>query len=333
MTQGRSESSGPGAEQGQKPTPVIARQLTGDLWCIGCGYNLRGLSIRELCPECAVPVRATILGVVDPMAHELAPLRRPGLVGTGLIVWSVGAWTAVAMVALLRGAEIGREMMGMQWVPGWAPWLGTLGLMVSGVGAGLALIRPHTRVTRLGAVRAALGVAAFFPMTLIYWHIYGRLDLRSPTPFLAPGPLELDRSLLRLGMFLFVALAIIGLRRHAQALALRSVVVRTGRVDRQSMMALLASFAVAAAGDLLHVCSSGLLGNGASDLVATVGTVLLSVGSVLVVVGMSNIVLDTIRLWPVIVRPGVGLGDVLEGNQQKAERLGLGDRPGPDGNV
>jgi hypothetical protein len=300
---------------------VIARQLTGDLWCIGCGYNLRGLSIRERCPECGLPVRATILGVVDPMADELAPIRRPRLVGGGLVVWAVGVFVAVAAVALMRGAEIGRELLGMRWWPGWAPLIGAAGLVLSGVGAAVSLIRPHARIGRLGAVRAALGVAAYIPLTLIYFDIYARVDRTSPAPFLSPGPLELDRSLLRLGMFLFVALGILALREHTRALAIRSVVVRTGRVDRQSMTALLASFAVAAGGDLLHVVA-GIAGGGGADLIATVGTVLQAVGSVLVVVGVSNIVIDAVRLWPVIVRPGVGLGDVLEGNGEKTLRTG-----------
>ncbi len=319
MKKGLDKSSDSG-RSGQ-PAPVIARQLTGDLWCIGCGYNLRGLSIRELCPECGVPVRATILGVVDPLADELASIRRPGLVGAGLVLWACGAFVAVVAVALMRGAEIGREMLGVRWWPGWAPLVGTIGLVVSGVGAAISLIRPHTRIGRLAAVRAAFGVAAYIPLTLIYFYIYAKMDRSSPAPFLSPGPLELDRSLLRLGMFVFVALGILTLREHARALALRSVVVRTGRVDRQSMSALLASFAVAAAGDVLHV-TAGIMGSGGSDLVATIGTVLQSVGSVLVVVGVANIVIDALRLWPVIVRPGVGLGDVMEDNREKARRTG-----------
>lgn len=321
MTQGRHDSPESDESRQRQPAPVIARQLTGDLWCIGCGYNLRGLSIREKCPECAMPVRATILGVVDPMADELAPIRHPGLVGGGLVLWAVGVFVAVAAVATMRGAEIGRELFGMRWWPGWAPLIGTFGLTVSGVGAAVSLIRPHARVGRLAAVRGALGVASYIPLTLIYFYIYARMDRTSPAPFLSPGPLEIDRSLLRLGMFLFVALAILTLREHTRALAVRSVVVRTGRVDRQSMTALLASFGVAAGGDLLHVVA-GMMRGGGGDLVATVGTVLQAVGSVLVVVGVSNIVIDTVRLWPVIVRPGVGLGDVLEGNREKTRRTG-----------
>lgn len=311
----------PREPSGPVTPPAVARRLTGDLWCIGCGYNLRGLSIRELCPECGTPVRATILGVVDPKAHELAPLTAPRLVGVGLIAWAVGLWAAVACVGVMRIAEILREVAGSRWWPGWAPALGTLGLIVSGLAA-ITMIRPHRFITRWEAMRAAGGVAAYIPLVLIYYAIYARVDRSSPAPFLKPGPQEFERAMLRLGMFLFVAMMIVGLRVAARGLAVRSVVVRTGRVDRQSMMAVLASFGVAAAGDAMHVLSA-LAGGGPGDLLATVGTVLVAVGSVLVVVGVSNIVLDTFRLWPVIVRPGVGLGDVLETN------VGRDDRTGP----
>lgn len=308
-----------GSDAGQPPH-AIARRLTGDLWCVGCGYNLRGLSIRAMCPECGTPVRATILGVVDPKAHELAPLTRPRLTATALIVWAAGFGVAVLAVALMRGAEVLREVLGVTVWVGWAPFVGLLGLVASGA-AGAALIRPHRRITRLGAVGAAVGVAAYVPLCLVYYQVYARMDSGSPAPFLRPGPLELDRSLLRLGMFAFVVVLILGLRSNVRGLAARSVIVRTGRADRQSMLAVLASFGVAALGDGLHAVSV-LVGNGASDLIATVGTVFLSVGSVLVLVGVMNVLLDAVRLWPVISRPGVGLADVLEPNSAMDDRTG-----------
>lgn len=294
----------------------IARQLTGDLWCIGCGYNLRGLSIRERCPECGVPVRATILGVVDPKAHELTPLGRPRLVGVGLVAWTTGLWVAAMSVAVMRAAEVMREVLGSGWRPWLSPLVGTVGLIVSGIGA-LALIQPHARVTRLRRVASSFGVAAYVPLTLIYFHIYARVDTASPAPFLHPGPQAFQRAALRLGLFVFIAIMILCLRGAARGLAARSVVVRTGRVDRQSMMALLACFAVAAAGDVLHAVSAGT----PNGVLEVVGTVLVAVGSVLVLMGLSNIVLDSLRLWPLIVRRGVGLGDVLEDNARRDRRI------------
>lgn len=296
----------------------LARELHGDLMCIGCGYNLRGLSIREMCPECGTPVRATILGVVDPKAHELAPLINPLVSGVGLVGWALGGWIAIMAVAVMRLAEVSREMLGTAWSPGFGAMLGTLGLVISGVSA-ITLIRPHARVSRWGAVLAAGGVAAYIPLTLMYHYIYARVDAGAPTPFLNPGPMELDRAMLRIGMLVPIVVAILGLRRHARGLASRSVIVRTGRVDRQSMLALMASFLVAGAGDVMHILGI-TVGNGIGNLLTTIGTVLVSVGSVLVVVGASNVLVDVWRLCPVVVRRGVGLGDVLENNQDREDR-------------
>ncbi len=297
---------------------AMARQLTGDLLCVGCGYNLRGLSVREVCPECGMPVRATILGVVDPRAHELAPLGAPRRVAAGMLAWALGGWIAVIAVVMMRLAEIVRGLFAVDWWPGFAPVLGTGGLIVSGIGA-TALIRPHSRVTRMQAAVAALGVAAYIPLILIYYQIYARFDATAPAPFMNPGPGQFDRSALRLGMCVAVAVLLLGLRANARGLSSRSVIVRTGRVDRQSMLALLASFLVAAVGDALNV-TAFLAAESVSGILATVGTVFVAVGSVLVVVGATNILVDIRRLWPVIARRGVGLGDVLESNAQRDRR-------------
>ena len=39
-----------------------ARTITEDIQCTRCGYNLRGLTLDKLCPECAAPVTRSIHG-------------------------------------------------------------------------------------------------------------------------------------------------------------------------------------------------------------------------------------------------------------------------------
>src|SRR5581483_4291904 len=86
------------------PVPVVlGRELGGDLHCVVCSYNLRGLSIRAICPECGTAVRATILSVVDPHASILRPITFPRLTAAGVILWAAGA-VAVAMMAWLPQA-------------------------------------------------------------------------------------------------------------------------------------------------------------------------------------------------------------------------------------
>jgi hypothetical protein len=307
----------PGSSDGEA---TIARQLTGELYCIGCGYNLRGLSIRSNCPECGVPVRATILGLVDPHADELSPLIAPKLSAIGLNAWSMGAMIAVMMIWVLRIAEVLRDIFDTTWTPMLAPWIGISGLILSMIG-GATMIRPHRGVNRLESIRSAIGVSLYGALIFVFSAIYLGHDAAAPSPLLDPSNSSLSRSILRIAMFLLIAGIILGLRPQAVGLAVRSVVVRTGRVDRQSLMALLASLGIAATGDLIHVLST-YISMGIDDVLSIISVVVISLGSVLFTVGMVNICIDTVRLFPVLVRPGVGLSDIFETNHEKSRRSG-----------
>ncbi|MBL4590860.1 MAG: hypothetical protein JKY96_02755 [Phycisphaerales bacterium] len=303
---------------GREDIDGIARQLVGELCCIRCGYDLRGLSIRVCCPECELPIRATILSVVDPHAEQITPLSFPRFTGIGMQMWSIGALVAVMMIWILRISELLRNLVVLQWKPWWIPWIGLVAIVCSALGA-VGMLHPHRRVRRVDALRAAVGVAAYAPLFFIYSSLY-RFDRASISPLLNPGDSSLDRSVYRLMMFICVAIILWGLRPNAVGLAIRSVVVRTGRIDRQSMYAVIVSFFVAAVGDVLNIIGMQL-GGGIGDVLAAIQIVLISLGSVLLTLGIINIVMDTLRLYPVIVRPGVALSDVFETNTQKTDRL------------
>lgn len=297
---------------------VLARQLTGQLYCLSCGYNLDGLSIRSECPECGVPVRATILGIVDPHADELTPLSFPRVTAIGLNLWSMGAMTAVVMVWMMRGTEVLRDLGISTWIPGVFAWIGLAGLIGSMFGA-MTMIRPHTAITRAEAIRSSLGVSAYIALIFVYEAIYLGHDVVSPSPLFAPGGDAIGRSVLRIAIFVLVACIVLGLRPAAVGLAVRSVIVRTGRVDRQSMLAVLASLGIATVGDLISITAQ-FMPISVHDILEIISIVIISLGSVLFTVGMINICVDTIRLYPVLVRPGVGLSDIFETNRQKARR-------------
>lgn len=70
--------------------PVVAATLTERLTCAACGYDLRGLSVLDRCPECGLRIATSILAVVDPRAQEFEPIRKPKLVAFGLLTWSGG---------------------------------------------------------------------------------------------------------------------------------------------------------------------------------------------------------------------------------------------------
>ncbi len=81
----------PAPDRGSSGVARLSRELAGDLPCIQCGYNLRGLTVKGMCPECGTSVRATLLAVVDPMAGEFRPISFPRLTAYGMLVWSHAA--------------------------------------------------------------------------------------------------------------------------------------------------------------------------------------------------------------------------------------------------
>ena len=85
------------------------------------------------------------------------------------------------------------------------------------------------------------------------------------------------------------------------------------------MMTVLASLGIATIGDLLAIGAT-FTPVSVREVLDIVSIVIISLGSVLFTVGLVNICVDTIRLYPVIVRPGVGLSDIFETNQQKSDR-------------
>ncbi len=290
--------------------------LTGDLPCLGCGYNLRGLSIRSVCPECGTPVRATILARVDPMAEQLQPLVRPRLVAGGLLVWSWGAVIAAAMVWLVRLFEVSNELLGSHLrLPGhWKLELVAIGCSMLGA---LAFVRPVRAVACWECIKAGFGVLAYLPLLYMHWRIQGGYDPGMGPPYVGANLvdagvalLDPERSLLRLAEGALIVAVILGLRGNAVALAERSLVMRTGRVDTQPLSALAWAMAVTMAGDLLVIAFAG--GGGLLDWIAEVAALLMiAVGSFLFMVGLVGVAVDTVRLRPVLLQPAPGLSDIF----------------------
>lgn len=307
--------------QGQTPADrhAIARQLTGELFCIGCGYNLRGLSIRSNCSECGIPVRATILGIVDPHAEELAPLIAPRLVALGLNLWSIGAFLAVFVVWMLWLAQFFPNTPDIDRIVRIVPWFGMGGLAISMLG-GASMIRPHRSIKRLEAIRAAIGVSLYAPLILVYSELYLGIGLNSGLG-ISLGNDSIGKSVLRILLFVMTAGIVWALRPAAVGLAIRSVVVRTGRVDRQSLLAVLGAMGIGALGDVVHLITLALSRGMLHEALSMGSMVLLALGSVLFTLGLANICIDTLRLYPVLIRPGVGIGDIFETNQERNRRV------------
>jgi hypothetical protein len=300
----------PGGEHGTG----LGSRLSGPLSCIRCRYDLVGLSVRTVCPECGTPVRATLLAVVDPHARELRPLTRPRLTAIGMMAWSIGALGAALVIWWTRSRMLLAED-GATFDSDWIAAIGRAGLysmMLSGLGA-IVLIRPHDAVPRAWRRMAILGVLLYFPLIALNWYVLVYLDARLGSPYSSQriASVLMDRTLPRIAASVVLVAIVVLLRPCARMLAARSLVMRTGRADRQTMFALVATIGLWTLGDLAFV-----LGPYAPDSMehglAIVGTMLVGAGSLLFTIGLGLIVFDVARLCPVLLEPAPAIGDVVE---------------------
>lgn len=304
-------SEGP-AKTGHGVAPLLARQLTGALPCLVCRYDLRGLSVRAVCPECGTPVRATILAKVDPYAGVLRPLDRPRLTAAGFVLWAAAALVATGLTWSLRIADAYAAFSG---IPGarleGVVLAATICIVLSGLGS-LVLIRPHSGIARWQSWAAAAGAVATFAMAGLYWRLHGGFDMAHLPPYFTGDRAPPERTLLRLLVGSVLLVILVGLRPNARLLAARSLLLRMGRVDRQTMLAMVAALGIAAAGDALHLLASlepG--GEGLVRILAIGGEALIAVGSMLLTVGVLGMAVDNWRVAPVLLRPPLAMGEVV----------------------
>lgn len=297
---------------------ILAKELGGDLPCARCKYNLRGLSIRAVCPECATPVGATLLAMVDPKAAELQRLHSPRLTAYGLIVWSVAALLGAVLVWGVRilGPLVSAAPRIAGELPPFSPGIAVVVLAaVSGLGA-LAFIYPHAMRSVSGAVLATLGVVTYLPLLWMLWLVHVEYDAAWSRPY-GEGSLWRHRAAAVLGTHIAMIAITLCLRPHARLLWLRSLLMRTGRVDRQTLLAVAGALAVAILGDLLRIFSV-YAGQGVGGLLDQIGQLLVLVGSLLLTLGLVGLVYDTVRLFPILVEPPISMQSLLQPDKPEA---------------
>jgi len=302
---------GEGDDWGSGSELPIAHELTGPLRCVSCRYELRGLSIKGNCPECGLPVRATLLRMVDPQAIELQPVKRPKLVAAGVLLWSLGSLLAVAIgLVVWTGITIGGFLDAGARVMLVLVGAGALG--ASGLGA-LAIVRPHGGISRR-RIAASVFAALLYPISVkLYADVGLYASPGSGSSLLAVWVEEAAVSrwrVERLCLWLTLALGAWLLRPNLRLLALRSLVLRSKRVDRQTIAATIAAMLIAAAGDALGL-AVGLMGDWAAPL-GLLSAVLVGLGVVLLTLGVLGTVVDTIRLLPAVLYRPLAIGDVID---------------------
>ncbi len=294
----------------------LDRALVGSLPCIVCGYDLRGVSIRGMCPECGTAVRATILYRVDPEAEELQPMCCPRLTGLGIVLWAMGGLAAIGGSWAILINDIIRHGMGWSWSTGLGPEfvVACAGLSMLGL---LGMVRPTRRTSWVGVVSALGAAVAYIPAAICFWRVH-RIDQTWVTPYSFGAEVTVERELWRILLCVSLAVILLGVRTNARELVRRSLAMRTGRVDRQTIYAMVAAVGISCGGDLMRLASTSMTG-ALADGVASVGTLIVALGSLFLTLGMAAAVVDSWRIRAAILSPAPTLRDVL-------------GRPGADGN-
>lgn len=288
---------------------ILGRQLGGDLPCVMCGYNLRGLSIRSVCPECGAGVRATILSVVDPQAAVLQPIARPHLVAASLLAWTIGGAAAVLLHWVPQATDLTRHL-GLR--AGWAPDLGiaiAASIAISGLGA-LGISRPHVGIPRTQTLAAIIAAALYVPLGLLVvetWSLRARFGGPDYLRGWAPDAATTQAAVLTCAVLIAI---LVLLRPIARLLVARSLLLRSGRVDRQTLLAMAMAAAVLGAGHMvgrLSVVAPGEMG----EITRVLGLAMVVIGSVLLSLGSLGAVVDGFRITRAILRPRRTLRQVV----------------------
>ena len=310
----RSDASG-GSDQGiREPAGHLDSALRGRLPCVVCDYDLKGLSIRGVCPECGTAVRATILYTVDPRADEFQPIVFPRLTSTALVVWSSAALVATLMAWWPRVADWVAITSISRPASGWASWVMIWAAAISGI-ASLGLWRPTPATPFWKSAASLVASGAYVPLVWVMYRLHMQVDPSLAMPYLTTQPLAVERIILSLMLGACILVIIFGLRPNGRDFVRRSMAMRTKRVDRQTLVAMAAVVVVALVGMLVRLGAQQLPTSAVrwEQKLDFFGQMLGALGWMLFSLGMLSAVRDTFRVRMVMLIPAPSLRDVLEG--------------------
>ena len=293
-------------------SPRLDAALTGRLPCLVCGYELQGLSIRSVCPECGTAVRATILYQVDPEADEFKPMLTPRWTAWSLLVWSLAGLTLMLACWTPRFADLFSMFSMRRPSTVLASYVGLGACVVAGFSM-LGLIKPSRETPIRRSLGVCLAILAMVPLAWSNWVIQTQIDPFQPAPFVDPAwkPGEI-RTFLRLIFGASAITILLGFRPVARELVRRSLALRTGRVDRQTIFAMVGALLISGLGDCIHLIAGELPGSQrGGGYVETFGTLLIVLGSAFLSLGVVGATIDGWRVRRAILTPSPSLRQVI----------------------
>lgn len=244
-------------------------------------------------------MRATVLHRVDPGAEALRPMPTPWLTSIGILLWTGCGFFAALTLWAPRISDFLDEVSAGQiaFDAGWSTPLAFALVLASGAGL-IGMVRP---VVGAPARMAYMGVGAFLLYGLIALAVHNVAALSgTQAPYLASDPSP-ERIWWRLAASASVTAMLLLIRPSARELVKRSLVLRTKRVDRQTIYATVGALSVTALGDALRL--AGAQGFGPEHWLDWVGGLVVLVGSVLVTMAIGGAALDGWRIAHSILVP------------------------------
>ncbi len=257
-------------------------------------------------------MRATILAVVDPLAQVLRPLRYPHFACAAVLLWTGGVGLAALTTWCVRLASLLHEGL-WQWR---LIVLATVSLLVAAL-ASTALVSPHAGLSMGRRSLAAFGSACMFGLVWCYWTMQ-RAVLGVADPYAQVDVVSGSHERWRVLFGVLAIGALLALRPNARLLAARSLLMRMGQVDRQTMRSLAFAVLVGMAGDGVRLAEPWLP-NGMGLTARLLGLTLIVVSSLFLTLGLVEMFRDALRIAPVLRRRALALSDVLERPERDGE--------------
>ncbi len=178
----------------------------------------------------------------------------PWVTSIGILIWTASGLLAAIVMWTPRVIDLVEELSGgrLSVATDWAGPLAVALTIASGVGL-VGLIRPAVGLPGIRAWMVVGAMGCYVPIVVAVHRIAELGKLGVPYVSSNPSPERIEWRLAASGVACVMLLLI---RPNARELVTRSLVLRTKRVDRQTIFATVGALVVTGVGDLLRLAST-----------------------------------------------------------------------------